>query len=190
MQSSHNALRRNIISNWFYDLIALRVDALSKQLHQALVFGEDTDVIYLHFCDLNTQFDFTVPSLQFLRLNVVFDHFIFVSSLVERLLRKFKRKLSFLFLWWGGVVRFLFIVGYCESSKESSVSFLWAKESFSLRNCSSRNSTLFSSRWSAWPVLKCNQGGDVFENFEVYFFYSMVNKITFLKGNLPVFINV
>ena len=98
MQSSHNALRRNIISNWFYDLIALRVDALSKQLHQALVFGEDTDVIYLHFCDLNTQFDFTVPSLQFLRLNVVFDYVIFVSSLVERLLRKFKRKLSCLFL--------------------------------------------------------------------------------------------
>ena len=127
MQSSHNALRRNIISNWFYDLIALRVDALSKQLHQALVFGEDTDVIYLHFCDLNTHFDFTVPSLQFLRLNVVFGHFIFVSSLVEviekvqkkaqfsfslvercrkifthcRLLRKFKRKLSFLFVGKG-----------------------------------------------------------------------------------------
>ena len=124
------------------------------------------------------------------RLNVVFGHLIFVSSLVERLLRKFKRKLSCLFLWWRGVERFLFIVGYCESSKESSVSFLWAKESFSLRNCSSRNSTLFSSRWSAWPVFKCNQGGDVFENFEVYFFYSMVNKITFLKGNLSVFINV
>ena len=101
MQSSHSTLRRNIISNWFYDVIALRVDALSKQLHQALVFGEDTDVIYLHFCDLNTQFDFTVPSLQFLRLNVVFGHFIFVSSLVERLLRKFKRKLSFLFVGKG-----------------------------------------------------------------------------------------
>ena len=34
MQSPHDALRRNILS-------------LSKQLHQALVFGEDTDVIYL-----------------------------------------------------------------------------------------------------------------------------------------------
>ena len=124
MQSSHNALRRNIISNWFYDLIALRVDALSKQLHQALVFGEDTDVIYLHFCDLNTQFDFTVPSLQFLRLNVVFGHFIFGGEVIEkvqkkaqftfslvercrkifihcRLLRKFKRKLSFLFVGKG-----------------------------------------------------------------------------------------
>ena len=44
---------------------------MSKRFDQASVFGEDTDVIYLHSCDLNTQFDFTVPSLQFLRLNVV-----------------------------------------------------------------------------------------------------------------------
>lgn len=36
---------------------------------------------YLHCCDLNDQFDATVPSLPFVRLNVVFDHF---SSLVER----------------------------------------------------------------------------------------------------------
>ena len=41
------------------------MDALSKQLDQASVFGEDADVIYLHSCDLNTQFDLTVPSLQF-----------------------------------------------------------------------------------------------------------------------------
>ena len=47
------------------------MDAMSKRFDQASVFGEDTDVIYLHSCDLNTQFDFTVPSLQFLRLNVV-----------------------------------------------------------------------------------------------------------------------
>ena len=60
------------------------MDALSKQLHRALVFGEDTDVIHLHSCDLNTQFDFTVSSLQFVQLNVVLDHFIFVRSLVER----------------------------------------------------------------------------------------------------------
>ena len=110
MQSSHNALRRNIISNWFYDLIALRVDALSKQLHQALVFGEDTDVIYLHFCDLNTQFDFTVPSLQFVRLNVISGHFIFVSSLVERpsIMLSANRRVSDKL----DSVRFLFIVGY------------------------------------------------------------------------------
>ena len=47
MQSFHDALRRNIS-------ITLKMDALSKQLHQAPVFGEDTDVIYLHSCDLNT----------------------------------------------------------------------------------------------------------------------------------------
>ena len=62
----------------------MQCDALSKQLHQAAVFGEDTSVIYLHSYDLNSKFDFTVPSLQFLRLNVVFGHFIFVSSLVDR----------------------------------------------------------------------------------------------------------
>ena len=55
--------------------------------HQALFFGEDTDVIYLHSCDLNTQFDFTVPSLRFFFL--------------KRLLRKLKRKLSFLFVGKG-----------------------------------------------------------------------------------------
>ena len=53
------------------DVITLKMDALSKRLDQAPVFGEDTDVIFLHSCDLNTHFDFTVPSLQFLRLNVV-----------------------------------------------------------------------------------------------------------------------
>jgi len=59
------------------DVITLKMDALSKELDQASVLGEDADVIYLHSCDWNTQFDLTVPSLQFLRLNVVFGHFIF-----------------------------------------------------------------------------------------------------------------
>ena len=156
------------------DVITLKMDALSKQLHQALVSGEDTDVIHSHSCDLNTQFDFTVPSLQFVRLNVVFGHFIFVSSLVERpiiMLPANKRV-------WDKLDsrRFLFIVGYWESSKESSVFFLWAEESVSLWHCSSRNSILFSSRPSAWPVLKCNQDGDVLKNFEVYFFFTLVKK--------------
>ena len=85
MQSSHDTLNRNILSNFVCDVITLKMNALClKQLHQAPVFGEDTDVIYLHSCNLNTKFDFTVPSLQFLRLNVVFGQFIFVSSLVER----------------------------------------------------------------------------------------------------------
>ena len=94
------------------------MDALSKRLDQSPVFGEDTDVIYLHSYDLKTQFDFTVPSLQFLRLNVVLRSFHFCQ-----------------FLWWRGVsiklklislsdnrrildrldgVRFLFIVQVIE----------------------------------------------------------------------------
>ena len=39
------------------DVITLKMDALSKQLHQAPVFGQDTDVTYLYSCDLNTKFD-------------------------------------------------------------------------------------------------------------------------------------
>ena len=86
------------------------MDALSKQLHQALVFGENTDMIHLHSCDLNTQFDLTVPSLQFVRLNVVFGHFIFVSSLVERpsIILPANRRVSDKL----DSVRFLFIVDY------------------------------------------------------------------------------
>ena len=86
------------------------MDALSKQLHQALVFGEDTDMVHLHSCDLNNEFDFTVPSVQFVRLNVVFGHFIFVSSLVERpsIMLPANRRVSDKL----DSVRFLFIVGY------------------------------------------------------------------------------
>ena len=36
------------------------------------------------------------------------------------------------------------------------------------------------------PVLKCNQGSDVLEDFELHF-YSMVKEITFLKGNLCIY---
>ena len=73
----------NIVSNWSVTSSLFKMDASSKQLHQAPVFGEDTDVIYLHSCDLNT-IDLTGPSLQFLRVKVVFGQFIFVSSLLER----------------------------------------------------------------------------------------------------------
>ena len=143
------------------------MDALSKQLHQAVVFEEDTDVIHSHSCDLNTQFDFTVPSLEFVRLNVVFGHFIFVSSLVERpsIMLPANRRVSDK-SYAVDSVRFLFIVGYWESSKESSVFFLWAEKSFSLRNCSSRNSILYGGVlglfWNAtktatfWRILRFN----------------------------------
>ena len=45
------------------------MDALSEQLNHAPFFAEDTDVNYLHCCDLNDQFDVTVPSLPFVRLS-------------------------------------------------------------------------------------------------------------------------
>ena len=57
MKSSHDALRRNIYYRIRLDVITLKMDELSKQLHQASFFGEDTDVIYLHSCDLNIKFD-------------------------------------------------------------------------------------------------------------------------------------
>ena len=46
MQSSHDAWGRDIVPNWFLTSSLFKMDASSKQLHQAPVFGEDTDVIY------------------------------------------------------------------------------------------------------------------------------------------------
>ena len=46
MQSSSDALRRNMLSNWFVTSTLFKMDASSKQLHQPPVFGEDSDVIY------------------------------------------------------------------------------------------------------------------------------------------------
>lgn len=51
------------------DVTTLTMDALSEQLNHAPFFAEDTDVNYLHCCDLNDQFDVTVPSLPFVRLS-------------------------------------------------------------------------------------------------------------------------
>ena len=139
--------------------------ALSKQLHQTLVFGEDTDVIHLHSCDLNTQFDFTVPSLQFVRLNVVFGHFIFVSSLVERpsimlpANRRVSDKSHAVFS-----ESFLFIVRYWESSKESSVFFCGKRKAFHyeivLRGIQSYTGWVLGLFWNAtktatfWRILR------------------------------------
>ena len=47
MQSSHDALRRNIYCRSVFDVITLKMGELSKQLHQAPFFGEDTDVIVI-----------------------------------------------------------------------------------------------------------------------------------------------
>ena len=100
------------------------MDALSKQLDQSPVFGKDTDVIYLQSCDLNTHFDLTVPSLQFYgwmwssffsvlwwrgvsKLKLICyqlwgefwkDSTAWDFFSMYRLLRKFKIKLSFIFV--------------------------------------------------------------------------------------------
>ena len=69
-----------------------------------------------------------------------------------------------------------------ENSKECSVFFLWRKGSFSSRNRPSRNSTLFSSRRSAWSVLNATKAA-IFR----YILHPMAKKITFLKGNLCIY---
>ena len=146
-----------------------KMDALSKQLHQAPVLGEDTDVIYLHSCDLNTKFDFTVPSLQFLRLTVVFyrprGEFWMNSTAWDfyslyRLLKKLKRKLGFLFAGKGK----LFIM---------KLFF----EEFNL---------IFFTAESAWTV-QMQPRQRRFRRILRYIFYSMVKEITLLKGYLSIY---
>ena len=51
------------------------MDALSKQLRQASVFGEDTDAIYLRF-EYPVRL-YSIFTAIFTALNVVFGHFIF-----------------------------------------------------------------------------------------------------------------
>ena len=67
--------------------------------------------------------------------------------------------------------------------KERSGFFSWMKGSFSSRNRPSRNSTLFSSRRSAWSVLNATKAA-IFR----YILHPMAKKITFLKGNLCMYI--
>ena len=74
-----------------------------------------------------------------------------------------------------------------ECSKECSFFFLWRKGSFSSRNGPSTNLTLFSSRRSAWSVLKCNQGSEVFAEFSGTFCTLWAKKITFLKENICIY---
>ena len=61
-------------------------------------------------------------------------------------------------------------------------SFLWTNESFSLWNCLSRNSTLFSSQRRAWLVLSQSRQRGFWRNLR-YILYSVVKKSSFLKGN-------
>jgi len=56
-----------------------------------------------------------------------------------------------------------------ESLKECSVFFSRRKGSFSSRNRPSRNSTLFSSRRSAWSVLNATKAAKFLLNSQVHF---------------------
>ena len=73
--------------------------------------------------------------------------------------------------------------------KKYSAFFLWSKGSFSSRNRPSRNSALFSSRRSAWSVLKCNQGSEVSAVFSGTFCTLWPRKLRFWK-EIYVFLNV
>ena len=59
-------------------------------------------------------------------------------------------------------------------------SFLWTNESFSLWNCLSRNSTLFSSQRRAWLVLSQSRQRGFWRNLR-YILYSVVKKSSFFK---------
>ena len=77
-----------------------------------------------------------------------------------------------------------------ESSKECSVSFLWTNESFSLWNCLSRNSTLFSIRQiGALGLFWTNQDSEVSKGIEVHSAHYDQRKVLFSKG-IVVFIKV
>ena len=75
-----------------------------------------------------------------------------------------------------------------ESSKECSVSFLWTNESFSLWNCRSMNSTLFSTRRiGALGLFWTNQGSEVSENTWGTFRTLWSKKSSFVKRNFCIY---
>ena len=75
-----------------------------------------------------------------------------------------------------------------ESSKECSVSFLWTNKSFSLWNCLSRNSTLFSTRRiGALGLFWTNQGSEVSEDTWGTFRTLWSKESTFWKRNFCIY---
>ena len=122
MQSSHDALCLNIYSNWFVTLSLQRCMHWVNNSIKLPSSGKTQTLVYLHSCELNTKFDLTVPSRQFLRLNVVFRQFIFVSSLVERRLYILPANRQILDKLDG--VRFLFIKLYSFYSMVKEITLL------------------------------------------------------------------
>ena len=184
MQSSHDVLRQNILSNWF------ATSSLQRWMHwvknsiklpssgKIQTWFTRTLAIWIPSSSTFSAILTAECGLRPIRFCQFFgeEASAYVTGQQANFGLTRRREIS------------IHCTGYGESSKESSVFFLWAKESFSLWNCSSRYSTLFASQWSAWPVLKCNQGSKVFVEFCMrYIFYSMVREITFLKGNLCIY---
>ena len=83
---------------WCEDLFDVTMDAFEKLEPQADIFKACCH-IYVHCCDISNLFNFSVPSLPFLRLNGLFAHFSFfdypsqrwicILPLSETLLQKF-----------------------------------------------------------------------------------------------------
>ena len=60
-----------------------KMDAIEQHEAQAEFFHSSSR-IYLHCCDVSNLFNFSVPSLPFLRVNGLFVHFSFFDSPSER----------------------------------------------------------------------------------------------------------
>ena len=60
-----------------------KMDAIKETAWQAAKF-ENQKLLYLYCIDFSYLFDLTIPSLPFLKLNCVFGHVSFPSSLSER----------------------------------------------------------------------------------------------------------
>ena len=75
-----------------------------------------------------------------------------------------------------------------KSSKDCPVSFLWTNESFSLWNCLSRNSPLFSTqRIGPLGLFWTKQGSEVSEDTRGTFCALWSKKSTFLRGNFSIY---
>ena len=141
------------------------------QLLQARFLREETDVIYLHSCYLNTKFDqFTVMCTSFLRLNVVFGRFLFISSQVKRRQKYFLPANRRIFDKLDGVMRFLFIVQVIEKvQKKAQFSCCGQRKAFHYEIVLLGIQLFFLHGGAlGLSVLKCNQGSDVLGNFEVF----------------------
>ena len=154
MQSSHDALRRNILSNWFVTSSLYR---WMRWVNNSIKLPSSGKIQTWSICTLAIWIPSsnTEPSLQFLPLNVVFGQFLSVSSLVERrsyvqwyMLPSNRRILDKLD---GVIMKFLFCVQVIEKAQKKAQFSFVGKGKLFIIDRSSRNSTLFSPLRSAWP---------------------------------------